>query len=87
MAGPAEELDMPPALSGLLEGGSWERNTLGWSGAVIYRIDLPPGRSRFLKVTEDGKLERERDVYAWLEAKVPVPKVSLQGRSYTLQNQ
>ena len=76
---PGLDLDLPEDLSYLLEVGPWEVRTFGYSGVEIFRIAHAFGEeAAYLKVSIDRPftdLEAERRVLAWLEHRLPVPRV------------
>lgn len=72
---------LPPALSLRLDGYQWARDTVGESGAAVYRLHGRPGAPElFLKHGRNdvaGMLAEEMARLRWLRQHLPVPAVEL----------
>ncbi|PTX55308.1 kanamycin kinase/aminoglycoside 3'-phosphotransferase-2 [Melghirimyces profundicolus] len=71
-------MTLPHALRRWTAGMEWRRESVGKSGAMVFRLEK--GRQvQYLKVRpRDNRLEplsREREVLRWLERRLPVPEV------------
>jgi aminoglycoside phosphotransferase len=70
--------DIPPALQAALVGASWRAETIGMSGAGVWRIEAAGQPPRYLKHAAGlraRELRDERERLEWLRDRLPVPTV------------
>ena len=70
--------EIPLALRAALAGASWRAETIGMSGARVWRIEAPGQRPRYLKHATGPRareLREERERLDWLRDRLPVPAV------------
>ena len=71
--------DLPSELIKIVNEGVWEKDTMGMSDSKVYRIrNTSLGRNGYLKImhhSNSESLSYERNIYNWLENRLPVPKV------------
>lgn len=68
----------PPALRAMLAEASWRAETIGMSGAGVWRIEAPSQPPRYLKHAigpRARELRDERERLDWLRGRLPVPIV------------
>ncbi|PWK63887.1 APH(3')-II family aminoglycoside O-phosphotransferase [Aminobacter sp. AP02] len=75
----ALETDLPASLRGALAGYDWQRQTIGASGAGVFRLEAACKPALFLKCEESGPFAELPDEVArlrWLGAQgIPCPEV------------
>ncbi len=70
--------DVPPELQAALTGASWRAETIGMSGAAVWRVEAPGQPTRYLKHATGPRareLRDERERLEWLRDRLPVPTV------------
>lgn len=71
--------DLPSELRKIVNEGIWEKDTMGMSDSKVYRIrNTGLGGNGYLKImhhSSSESLSYERNIYNWLENRLPVPKV------------
>lgn len=70
--------DLPSAITAHLVGYTAERDTLGYSGATVYRCDAPGREPLFLKYAAGPVRQDIADEHArlrWVAGRLPVPAV------------
>jgi aminoglycoside phosphotransferase len=68
----------PPALRAMLAEASWRAETIGMSGAGVWRIEAPGRAPRYLKRAVGPRmreLHEERERLDWLRDRLPIPAV------------
>ena len=70
--------DVPPSLRPMLVGASWRAETIGMSGAAVWRVEAPGQPARYLTHATGPSARVLRDARArleWLRDRLPVPTV------------